>query len=131
MVAEEIIEEVDDEPPAKTSKLEVITFKPEAKKKESWNKSIGVLTKRPLTNLVRSKKADTVTSSKDSKSLATDDNLVTRLTSKTTSATVVSSNDQESSSSSSSVSTVVLSKKDTPAASGLSLLANYSGSDSE
>lgn len=131
MVAEEIIEDVEDEPPAKASKLEVITPKPEAKKNESWNKSIGALSKRPLANLVRSRKADTVTSSKDGKSLATDDNIVISSSSKTTSATVVSSKRQESSNKSPNVSTVVLSKEDIPVTSGLSLLANYSGSDSE
>lgn len=132
MVAEEIIEDVEDEPPAKTSKLEVITSKTEAKKKESWNKSIGVLSKRPLANLVRSKKVDTATSSKNIQSLVTDDNLVTtNLSTNTTNATVVTSKNQESSNSSPNVSTVVSSKEDTPVASGLSLLANYSGSDSE
>lgn len=128
VVAEEIIEDVEDEPPATTSKLEVITPKPEAKKKESWNKSIGVLSKRTLTNLVRSKKIDTVTSSKDVKSLLTDDSPVApSFSSNTISGTIVSSKNQESLSSSPSVS----SKEDTPVASGLSLLANYSGSDSE
>lgn len=132
MVAEEIIEDVEDEPPAKASKLEVITPKPEAKKNESWNKSIGALSKRPLANLVRSRKADNVTISKDVKSLATDNNIVTTSSSSNiTNATVVSSKHQESSNNSPSVSTVVSSKEDIPVTSGLSLLANYSGSDSD
>lgn len=132
VVAEEIIEDIEDEPPAKTSKLEVIAAKPEVKKKESWNKSIGVLSKRPLTNLVRSKKVDTGTSSKDIISLVTDDNQVTTsFNNNTTNATVISSKNQESSKSSPNVSTMVSNQEDTPVASGLSLLANYSGSDSE
>ncbi|KAH9640632.1 hypothetical protein HF086_000576 [Spodoptera exigua] len=100
VIAEEIIEEVKDEedsgPPAKTSRIEIIPQRTSSlKKAESWNKSIGVLSKKSaLSNLVKSKK------------------------------------DNGSSVSTTSVSTDVSSKVTTPA-SGLSLLADYSGSDSD
>ncbi|KAL0883792.1 hypothetical protein ABMA27_015884 [Loxostege sticticalis] len=119
VVAEEIIEEVQDdsEPPAKTSRIEVIPPKStEPKKKESWNRSIGVLTKKPaLSNLVRSKKAETATSSSTtdtSKPQAVADNTVSTKTDNKT-------DDTKSS------------DKVVPTASGLSLLASYSGSDSD
>uniref|UniRef100_A0A2A4J751 Uncharacterized protein n=1 Tax=Heliothis virescens TaxID=7102 RepID=A0A2A4J751_HELVI len=104
VIAEEIIEEVKDEdegPPAKSSRIEIIPQKT-VDKKQSWNKSIGVLSKKPaLSNLVRSKK-DTETSAKVSTSSV--------------------STDVASKSNSSEVS---------PKPSGLSLLASYSGSDSD
>ncbi|KAF9809978.1 hypothetical protein SFRURICE_000288 [Spodoptera frugiperda] len=100
VIAEEIIEEVKDEddsgPPAKTSRIEIIPQRTSSvKKTESWNKSIGVLSKKSaLSNLVKSKK------------------------------------DTDSNVSTTTVSTDVSSKVTTPA-SGLSLLADYSGSDSD
>lgn len=107
----------DSEPPAKTSRIEVIPPKStEPKKKESWNRSIGVLTKKPaLSNLVRSKKAETATSSSTtdtSKPQAVADNTVSTKTDNKT-------DDTKSS------------DKVVPTASGLSLLASYSGSDSD
>ncbi|XP_063375292.1 splicing factor YJU2 [Cydia amplana] len=120
VVAEEIIEEVEDsdEPPAKTSRIETIPAKPVAKKNESWNRSIGVLNKKPaLANLVKSRK-DVVTpktmSSEGSKgnSYSANDTIVPP---KASDAAVASK----------------ASENATPPASGLTLLANYSGSDSD
>ncbi|XP_075972769.1 splicing factor YJU2 [Anticarsia gemmatalis] len=109
-VVEEIIEDVvdDDRPAAKSSKIEVIPQKStEAKKQQTWNKSIGVMSKKPaLANLVKCKKDNEIDSAKE-----------------TAQNTLVSTNVASKSSSSTS--------KPTPAASGLSLLANYSGSDSD
>ncbi|XP_049865363.1 splicing factor YJU2 [Pectinophora gossypiella] len=113
VVAEEIIEDVEDEPPAKTSRIEVLPPKTtDSKKKETWNRSIGVLTKKPaLANLVKSKKVDTLNGSaevnkkEDSGSVGVN-SATSSVTSSTNSVTA-------------------------PAASGLSLLANYSGSDSD
>ncbi|XP_047523017.1 splicing factor YJU2 [Pieris napi] len=91
VVAEEIIEDVE-EPAAKHIKMEDPPPKPQAKT-ESWNRSIGVISKKnPLANLVRSKKADA------SEAKAT-----------------VSSSE----------------KAPESKPSGLSLLADYSGSDSD
>ncbi|XP_045526956.1 splicing factor YJU2 [Pieris brassicae] len=91
VVAEEIIEDVE-EPAAKHIKIEDPPPKPQGKT-ESWNRSIGVITKKnPLANLVRSKKADA----------------------------------SEANSTASSSEKVPESKP-----SGLSLLADYSGSDSD
>ena len=59
MIAEEIIEEVKDEdsgPPAKAPRIELMPQR-SINTKQSWNRSIGALAKkRPLANLVRSKK---------------------------------------------------------------------------
>ncbi|XP_047989540.1 splicing factor YJU2 isoform X2 [Leguminivora glycinivorella] len=114
VVAEEIIEEIadSDEPPAKTSRIEVIPAKPVTKKNETWNRSIGVLSKKPaLANLVKSKK-DVVpkTSSEGNK----DNNDSNQTASKVSDAAVTSK----------------ASENITPP-SGLTLLANYSGSDSD
>ncbi|XP_063823862.1 splicing factor YJU2-like [Ostrinia nubilalis] len=111
VVAEEIIEEVqeDNGPPAKTSRIEVIApvvaknKGTESKKNESWNRSIGVLSKKPgLGNLVR-KKPEAAASKPQ------EENTVSTIPAKT--------DDTKSS--------------DKAAGSGLSLLANYSGSDSD
>uniref|UniRef100_S4NT84 Splicing factor YJU2 n=1 Tax=Pararge aegeria TaxID=116150 RepID=S4NT84_9NEOP len=101
IVSEEIIEDVqDDEPKAKSVKVETITAKPvepALKKNVTWNRSLGVISKKPaLANLVRTKKTEE--SSSSSAIVQKEEN--------------VSGNSE-------------------PAASGLSLLANYSGSDSD
>lgn len=113
MITEEIIEEVNDEPPAKTSRIDVISTKSaEPKKIESWNRSVGV--KKPtLSNLVRSKKPEAVIKSGPSEAKTSES---------------INKVNINSTSTSSEMST----KADTkPAASGLSLLASYSGSDSD
>ncbi|XP_053599612.1 splicing factor YJU2 [Plodia interpunctella] len=106
VVAEEIIEEVpdEDEPPAKSSKIEILPTKSSgAKKNESWNKSIGMLSKKPaLANLVRSKKKETE------------------------SPTVPNTSNAQTSTENNNNS-----KTETAKPLGLSLLANYSGSDSD
>lgn len=123
VVAEEIIEEVEeDEPPAKTSRIEVIPPKADTKKNETWNRSIGVLNKKPaLANLVKSKKTEVqksiVTNTCEVKSNGMD---VSKST--VTSAPKVT---DESVSAKSSEAVVAA------PASGLTLLANYSGSDSD
>ncbi|CAB3225013.1 unnamed protein product [Arctia plantaginis] len=109
-VVEEIIEEVVDEdsgPSAKSSRIEVAPKKPtDVTKQRTWNKSIGVLSKKPaLANLVRSKKESDVQSTTEKSS----DNVVSTVANK--------SNEERSQS--------------TPSATGLSLLADYSGSDSD
>lgn len=106
MIAEEIIEEVKDEdsgPPAKSSRIEVIPHK-STDNKQSWNKSIGVISKKPaLANLVKSKKnTDTSSTNVSATSVSTD--------------VVTKNNDTPSK---------------VPSANGLSLLASYSGSDSD
>ncbi|CAG9791879.1 unnamed protein product [Diatraea saccharalis] len=115
VVAEEIIEEVkeDDEPPSKITKNEITTKIPERKKKESWNRSIGVLTKKPLLNNLVKKKQESTLNTTDEKSVSKPQNnpeiVCTSIKNK--------SNESE--------------KNIKPGASGLSLLANYSGSDSD
>ncbi|XP_059060112.1 splicing factor YJU2 [Achroia grisella] len=108
IVAEEIIEDVDeDEPPAKSSKIELKPKKTELNKEASWNRSIGVLSKQPsLANLVRTKKTESVN---DSKSTVVSD---------TSTEPEVTGNKGDASSSGS-------------APTGLALLANYSDSDSD
>ncbi|XP_052751629.1 splicing factor YJU2 [Galleria mellonella] len=115
VVAEEIIEDVDEgEPPAKTSKIEVIPpKKTELKKEATWNRSIGVLSKQPLTNLVRTKKTEAVS---DGKSTVVN-NIQT-----VTESEVASSKSESSGGTSAPMA---------PVPTGLSLLANYSGSDSD
>lgn len=107
-VVEEIIEDVvdsDGSPPAKSTRIEVVPQKNNVTtKNQSWNKSIGVLSKKPLTNLVKSKKDSETVSTKSSN-------------------TVINSSKTEKNSDSAS--------ETRPSASGLSLLANYSGSDSD
>lgn len=104
MIAEEIIEEVkdeDSEPPSKAPRIELMPQR-SINTKQSWNRSIGVLSKkRPLANLVRSKK--------DTENAST---------------TIVSTDDNVASKSDSS-------KKTAPTTDGLALLAGYSGSDSD
>ncbi|XP_063530305.1 splicing factor YJU2 [Cydia strobilella] len=119
VVAEEIIEELEDseEPPVKTSRIETIPAKPVAKKNESWNRSIGVLNKKPaLANLVKSKKdvAPKTMSSEGTKSNSDSANHTT-VALKASDAAVASK----------------ASENTTPPASGLTLLASYSGSDSD
>ncbi|KAI5641949.1 coiled-coil domain-containing protein 94 [Phthorimaea operculella] len=117
VVAEEIIEDVEDEPPAKTSRIEVLPAPCEPKKTESWNKSIGV--KKPaLANLVK-KKTDTSKASSQNISKTETSNVSTT---STTSNTKSDGNPAKSSD---------MDKAKAPAATGLSLLAGYSGSDSE
>ncbi|XP_047545674.1 splicing factor YJU2 [Vanessa atalanta] len=107
IVTEEIIEDVQDadEPKIKNPKVETLPPKiVETKKSESWNRSIGVLSKKPaLGNLVRTKKLEAKVEKETTESPDLQDN---------------SSNNKTS-------------VKNEPSASGLSLLANYSGSDSD
>ncbi|KAM3968306.1 splicing factor YJU2 [Aphomia sociella] len=113
IVAEEIIEDVDEEePPAKCSKIDIIPPKnTEVKKKESWDRSIGVLSKKPaLANLVR-KKTESVN---DTKSTVISDS------------TAVAKDEAMSTKAENSCN-----EKSSPAPTGLALLANYSGSDSD
>ncbi|XP_013185615.1 splicing factor YJU2 [Amyelois transitella] len=107
VVAEEIIEEVvdKDEPPAKSSKIEVVPKSSGIKKVEAWNKSIGVLSKKSaMANLVRSKKKE---SPPEIGKIAA--------TSKSDASTTEN----------------VKPSIEIPKPSGLSLLADYSGSDSD
>ncbi|KAL4713548.1 hypothetical protein ACJJTC_007786 [Scirpophaga incertulas] len=126
VVTEEIIEDVseDGEPPKKASRIEIIPPKPaEQKKKELWDKSLGVLTKKPLlSNLVKSKRKDY--SSQDCSEVA--------------SSTAISSASGLPSSTPgnpgiivSNKASVVCSQSENAAMNGLSLLAAYSGSDSD
>lgn len=120
-MVEEVIEEVtnDGEPPAKTSKIQVLPQKTTETKKESWNRSIGVMAKKStLVNLVKNKKVDSIktdvnnqkfkikeespVNNEDTTETKTKDTCVNNETGKTKLVT-----------------------------SGLSLLANYSGSDSD
>ncbi|XP_050362786.1 splicing factor YJU2 [Nymphalis io] len=107
IVAEEIIEDVRDadEPKIKTPKVETLPTKiVETKKSETWNRSIGGLSKKPaLVNLVRTKKVEVKVENETKDSQDLKDN---------------TSNSKTS-------------VKNIPSASGLSLLANYSGSDSD
>ncbi|XP_045763825.1 splicing factor YJU2 [Maniola jurtina] len=111
IVTEEIIEDVkdDEEPKVKHIKIETVTaekpVEPTSKKNESWNRSIGVISKKPaLANLVRTKKAEESCSEK-----------VQKMAEKVQKETNASGQSSESVS----------------VPSGLSLLANYSGSDSD
>lgn len=106
MVAEEIIEEVKEEdngPPAKAPRIELMPQRSiNAKPSQSWNRSIGALAKkRPLANLVRSKK----------------DNEHEKVSTTIVSTDVASKGDA--------------SKKTATTTAGLALLAGYSGSDSD
>ncbi|CAK1551692.1 unnamed protein product [Leptosia nina] len=107
VVAEEIIEEVKEEtePAAKNIKLEDPPPKLSAPKKtETWNKSIGVISKKnPLANLVRKKPETIEVKSEPKEPLATSSNTTDNIKEDV--------------------------KESKP--SGLSLLANYSGSDSD
>ncbi|XP_072941903.1 splicing factor YJU2 [Epargyreus clarus] len=119
VVSEEIIEDVDEEgePVAKVAKKDNIPSKPvQTKNKESWNKSIGIISKKnPLVNLVKSKKApETVVKSSSQESNSQ-----------------TSKNEKSTSSKDTKPITAVPDKSgSTVPTSGLSLLANYSGSDS-
>lgn len=135
VVAEEIIEDLPDEeePSAKTSKIEVIA--PKAKKDESWNRSIGVLSKKnAMTNLVKAKKTKDIPSKPLQSSEVVDKPLtvssvdVTTKTHLSTAKNILSSetiggNSKTQNYSSTSESVII--------PSGLTLLANYSGSDSD
>ncbi|KAJ2950729.1 hypothetical protein O0L34_g8990 [Tuta absoluta] len=122
VVAEEIIEDVDHEPPAKASRIEVLPAPSETKKTESWNKSIGV--KKPaLANLVK-KKTDTTNTSKAS----TQNNSKTETSNVSTNSTSANSKSLDANPTKSSDTDKV---QAAPAATGLSLLAGYSGSDSD
>ncbi|XP_028028514.1 YJU2 splicing factor homolog [Bombyx mandarina] len=110
VVAEEIIEDVidEDEPPSKCSRIESLTQKTSNKsdsiKKHSWNRSVGgLITKPALANLVKSKKPESAETSKVTTESLSKSNNATESNTKST--------------------------KDKPA-SGLSLLAGYSSSDS-
>ncbi|XP_052738043.1 splicing factor YJU2 [Bicyclus anynana] len=110
IVTEEIIEEVqDDEPKAKNIKIESDTkpIEPVSKKKnETWNRSLGVISKKPaLANLVRKKTEETKVGVEENGGES------------------VKVQKQENVCGNSSASV--------PTASGLSLLAGYSGSDSD
>ncbi|XP_045459387.1 splicing factor YJU2 [Melitaea cinxia] len=108
IVTEEIIEDVQDtdEPKVKTAKVEILPkTSTDSKRNESWNRSIGVLSKKsPLVNLVKKKAVEV----KCEKQEAPDSQSVKEISSVNESAV-----------------------KSKPPASGLSLLANYSGSDSD
>ncbi|XP_073944787.1 splicing factor YJU2-like [Choristoneura fumiferana] len=124
VVAEEIIEEVEEdvEPPAKTSRIEVIPPKPDTKKNETWNRSIGVLSKKSaLANLVKSKKSEV------SKNTVTNTCEVTSKGMDVSKSTVTSTPEVTNESVSAKSSETVVAAP----ASGLTLLANYSGSDSD
>ncbi|KAI8440083.1 hypothetical protein MSG28_001505 [Choristoneura fumiferana] len=124
VVAEEIIEEVEEdvEPPAKTSRIEVIPPKPDTKKNETWNRSIGVLSKKSaLANLVKSKKSEV------SKNTVTNTCEVTSIGMDVSKSTVTSTPEVTNESVSAKSSETVVAAP----ASGLTLLANYSGSDSD
>ncbi|CAG5009641.1 unnamed protein product [Parnassius apollo] len=117
VVAEEIIEDVndEDEPIVKSVKIETVPAKSsEAKKNESWNRSIGVIAKKPLlANLVKKKTEPLPKSSDDVKDKQTDKPIEIPKT---------STNNVENTS---NVNSSVIS------GGGLSLLANYSGSESD
>lgn len=120
IVAEEIVEDVTDgaEPPAKVIKLEVMPSKSTETKKEAWNKSIGVMSKKPaLSNLVRSRTA--VQNGLENITTVSAE----RFASSGTSSTVVSSKEN----------VIITDQNNKPAGSSLSLLANYSdsGTDSD
>ncbi|XP_013138586.1 PREDICTED: coiled-coil domain-containing protein 94 isoform X2 [Papilio polytes] len=109
VVAEEIIEEIQDEgePATKSIKMEIPQTKQnDAKKNESWNRSIGVIARKPLVNLVKKKSSEpiikTIDKNKD-----------------------ISDTDKKPETKSSDVSSVA------SGSGGLSLLAGYSGSDSD
>lgn len=108
IVTEEIIEDVQDadEPKVKTAKVEILPKKStDSKKNESWNRSIGVLSKKsPLVNLVKKKAVE----AKSEKQEASETQSVKEISSDNKSA-----------------------EKSKSPASGLSLLVNYSGSDSD
>lgn len=148
-MAEEIIEDVPDEgePLAKTSRIEVIP--PKTKKDESWNRSIGVLSKKsPLANLVKSKKTDT---SKPSLNIAVQNSQssndskpslsVTSDVKKPENSVIIPKLSSESigvvKNSFQSIGVVLTKQNESPSAakpevaSGLTLLANYSDSDSD
>ncbi|XP_068627898.1 splicing factor YJU2 [Battus philenor] len=108
VVTEEIIEEIkeEDEPAAKSLKVEIVpTKRNDVKKNESWNRSIGVIGKKPvLANLVK-KKTDSVSNTAGSKEKSVCDTIKE---------------------------TQVSSSNNVPTSGGgLSLLASYSGSDSD
>ncbi|VVD03436.1 unnamed protein product [Leptidea sinapis] len=108
VVAEEIIDIVAEgsEPVAKSIKLEDPPPKSSSSvKKESWNKSIGVIARKPLSNLVRSKKPETANNT----NLSADVNV----------------------GGSSKSDSVVAKSEESSKPSGLSLLADYSDSDSD
>lgn len=117
VVAEEIIEDVGeaDEPPTKSSRLEILPQKKlNNTKTESWNRSIGVLTKKPLVNLVKSKNSD-VTQNKST----TEDTKINK-SAESSGIDTKKENMHE-----------VKEQQSSPVATGLSSLVNYSGSDSD
>ncbi|RVE48400.1 hypothetical protein evm_006961 [Chilo suppressalis] len=121
VVTEEIIEEVQevDEPPAKTPRIEVIPPKAaEQRKAETWNKSIGVLSKKPLLNNLVKKKQESTSNVADDKSVSNPQRITDNISTPVENKNVRKDEQSES-------------KSYTTAASGLSLLANYSGSDSD
>lgn len=117
LVAEEIIEEVQDErePAVKNIKVEMPPKKvgSDVKKNEAWNKSIGVMTKKPLVNLVK-KITDTIVKGPD-------DDRGDVSGEKADRQIETPSTEQSSGESKATVNS----------SGGLSLLANYSGSDSD
>lgn len=134
-MAEEIIEDVPDEgePAAKTSRIEVI--QPKVKKDESWNRSIGVLTKKnAMTNLVKSKRTD----AKDMTSKPIQSSAVVDKPPQVPSFETTKNHQNRGDNKQSSQSIGVLLKTQNDSSlsgvtkpSGLSLLASYSGSDSD
>ncbi|KAJ0179248.1 hypothetical protein K1T71_004960 [Dendrolimus kikuchii] len=115
VIAEEILEDVvdDDEPPAKTSRIEILPHTVQVKKKtQSWDRSIGVMSKKPLETLVKIK--SNVTQTKVDTEVKINK---TETASKTVTEIENSSGVKE--------------KGVTPVATGLSLLADYSGTDSD
>ncbi|XP_026746908.1 YJU2 splicing factor homolog [Trichoplusia ni] len=121
VVAEEIIEEVkdeDSEPPAKSSRIEILPPKV-TQNNQSWNKSIGGLRKPALASLVKSKK------SVDTKEVSST-SVSTSIASRSNDASI--GNDASKGSDTNKTNDV---SKVAPSATGLSLLASYSGSDSD
>lgn len=109
VVAEEIIEEIQDEgePATKSIKMEIPQTKQnDAKKNESWNRSIGVIARKPLVNLVKKKSSEPIIKNIDKNK-------------------DISDTDKKPETKSSDMSSVA------SGSGGLSLLAGYSGSDSD
>lgn len=108
----------DSEPPAKSSRIEIVPPKV-TQNNQSWNKSIGGLRKPALASLVKSKKTvDTKEVSSTSVS--------TSIASRSNDASI--GNDSSKGSDTNKTNDA---SKVAPSATGLSLLASYSGSDSD
>lgn len=131
-VVEEIIEDVEEDPgpPSKSSRIEVLPQKStEVKKQESWNRSIGVLSKKSgLANLVKSKKDSDPKSTNEVASSVASNCVDSKSGSSVSSKTVDSTSDVKGSVPNKIVDSTNEAKS---SGTGLSLLAGYSGSDSD